>query len=793
MAVAGESEQPTMVQRGVHRVEFGDLLRRARRASGLTQEQLAERAGLSARGVSDLERGIHRAPHRETLDLLADALRLTDVERSAWERARRRLSTRGTTPAAPRLPTPLTPLIGREREVRAVGALLRDPANRLMTITGAGGVGKTRLAIAVARHNAGSFPDGVGFADLSSIDDASLVLAAIAAALGVREAADQPLQESLISFIADRRLLLVLDNCEHVAEAAPNVLDLLASCPNLQVLSTSRARLNVSGEREYGLPPLRVPEDAENTDPLSARESEAVELFVQRARSVNAGFDLTSENVAVVAEICRRLGGLPLAIELAAARAKLLSPAEILGRLDQPLALLTGGARDLPSRQRTMRDTIRWSYELLNPEEQALLRRLSAFVGGWMLDAAERVSAESGATKGEALDSLGGLVDYSLALQHEQSGNGTRYAMLETVRAFGLEELDRLGQMSDALDRHARYTVDLVEAAEPGLRDHRQRSWFARLLAEQGNIRATLRRALIEGSVDIEYGRRLAVALIWFWFTHNRFREARDWLALAAAAPAPPDDFLRARANVGLGMMRWRTGEVAEAYAIVEEALKVLRRSGDEWDVHFAVHQLAHLTDETGDPHRGIDLFLSSLEGYRALGDQWGVAFGHCCVGRTLQKHGRQDESRQHLQRAFEIFESLGDEWFVSTTAGRLGDVEFSSGNFRTSARWYQRSAALFQEVGEELGIADSLVRLGQISVEFGEHERAARLLGAAQTIHSAYNIPIYEQLRPAYDRAIASIRTALGPEWFETEWASGRNMTIDEAIEYALGAEGAA
>jgi predicted ATPase/transcriptional regulator with XRE-family HTH domain len=787
-----------MGQRNDELGDFSDLLRRARRAAGLTQEELAERAGLSARGISDLERGVHRAPHRETLDLLARALDLSDAERSQWEQARRRLSTRSSIPAtlpartqgqsaAPQLPTSLTPLIGREREVRAVTAVLREPANRLVTITGAGGVGKTRLALAVARAVSGSFSDGTQFVDLASIGDAGLVLAAIATALRVREAGDQLLRESVVAFIGDRSLLLVLDNCEHVADAALDILDLLARCSNLQVLATSRARLNVSVEQEYALSPLQVPEDAVELDLWRVRESEAVELFVQRARSVKPDFDLTAENAADVAAICRRLDGLPLAIELAAARVKLLSPPEIVAQLEQPLALLTGGARDLPARQRTMRDTIRWSYELLVPEERALLRRLSTFVGGWMLDAAESVSTVPGETSADVLDHLGSLMDYSLVSRREQPNGETRYGMLETVRAFGLEELDRLGQLNDALDRHARYVVDLVEYAEPALRDHRQRAWFARLLAEQGNIRAVLRRALVDGVVAVDYGRRLAVALIWFWFTHNRFREARDWLARAAAAPAPPDDLLQARASVGVGMMRWRVGEISETLPIVHEALDVLRRSRDDWQVCFALHQLAHLSDESGDPERGIDLFRESLEGYRALGDQWGVAFGHCCVGRTLQGQGRQDEARQHLQRAFEIFQSLGDEWFVSTTASRLGDVEFASGDFESSAGWYQRSAGLFQEVGEELGIADSLVRLGLISVEFDQFERAARFLGAAQAIHDAYNVAIYEPLRPAYDRAIALTRNALGPERFEDEWERGRAMSIDEAIGYAL------
>jgi tetratricopeptide (TPR) repeat protein len=488
-----------------------------------------------------------------------------------------------------------------------------------------------------------------------------------------------------------------------------------------------------------------------------------------------------------VAAICRRLDGLPLALELAAARVKVLAPGDILARLAEPLDLLTGGARDLPTRQRTLRDTIRWSYEPLDLEEQAFLRAMSAFVGGWTLAAGAAVGHGADDRPGAALERLTALIDQSLLSAHDAGAGAIRYSILETVREFGLEQLDACGERRAVFDRHARYMVTLAESLEPWLRDERQRAGFRQLNAEQGNIRAVLTRSLIDGEIDREHGRRLAVALIWFWFTHNHFREARDWLELVVAAPASAGDALWARASVGLGMMRWRLGDARAALPLVQAGVDTLRHSAERWETMFALHQLAHLMDATGNPDDAIKLFQDSVDGYQELADEWGVALGCSCLGRTLAMCGRVDAAEAPLARAFAMFQALGDDWYTSTTAQRLADVQFARGRKRDSAAWYGQSLGLFAALGDELGVADVLVSLGEIGAACGQPGSAARLLGAAQRIHAAYGMALLDALRPAYDAALVSISAALGAEQFTEHWEQGRRLTVDDAVEAAL------
>jgi predicted ATPase len=623
--------------------------------------------------------------------------------------------------------------------------------------------------------------------DLSAIRDPALVVPTLAATLRARAIADPEPLTTLRALLAGRRVLLVLDNCEQVVEAAGELGAVLAGCPQLRLLATSRTPLRLSGEREYALAPLDVPDADAAFDPWQIRQSEAVELFVQRARAARATFDLTTENAGTVAAICRQLDGLPLPLELAAARVKVLSPADILARLEEPLDLLTGGARDLPARQRTMRDTIRWSYELLSPDEQSCMRALSAFVGGWTLEAGATVGFSGRVRQAAALDHLTALVDQSLLSAHVSTGGQTRYSFLETVREFGLEQLDTHGERRDVFERHARYIVTLVEAIEPALRDRRQPDGFRRLNAEQGNIRAVLKRALIDGDVEPDYGRRLAVALLWFWFTHNHFREARDWLELAASPPSSARDTLWARAMVGLGMMRWRLGEPQAALPQIQAGVDVLRESDEAWQAMFALHQLAHVTDASGDPDGAIALFLESVAGFEELADDWGIASSRCCLGRTLEMCGRIDEASQQLEQTFAMFRALGDEWFTSTAAQRLADVQLARGRQRESAARYGQSLGLFAALGDEIGVADVLVSLGKIGAACGQPGPAARLLGAAQRIHAAYGMALLDALRPAYDAALASIQAALGAEQFTEHWELGRRLTVDDAVEAAL------
>jgi predicted ATPase/transcriptional regulator with XRE-family HTH domain len=447
--------------------DFGDLLRHHRIAAGLTQEALAERAGLSTRGISDLERGARELPRKDTLRLLLQALDLAPADRTALVTAARHppaTEPRGVHPDRfSGLPVALTPLIGRETDVVSVTGLLNEPAVRLVTLTGPGGTGKTRLALAVAGRLAAVFPDGVAFVPLAALADPALVVSSIAQGLGVREAAGQTVIEALVAYLRDKRMLLVLNNFEHLLPAAPLVTDLLGADRSLSVLATSRVRLRLSGEREVMVPPLALPSagSAPGRDELA--HVPAVQLFVARAQDVKSDFALTDENASAVAVICQRLDGLPLAVELAAARIKILSPAALLARLDRRLPLLTGGLRDLPDRQQTLRKTMAWSHDLLGEQERALFRRLGVFAGGWTLEAAEAVANRDGAV--DVLEGVASLVDISLVRQSDQPDDEPRFMMLETIREFALERLGEDTTEKQAVERaHAAFFADQVLA-----------------------------------------------------------------------------------------------------------------------------------------------------------------------------------------------------------------------------------------------------------------------------------------------------------------------------------------
>lgn len=459
---------------------FGALLRRYRLFAGLTQEGLAERAGVSARGIQDLERGVNLTPRAETIRMLADGLGLDGLDRSALVAAAHpELATPPPIDAEPRhppaLPVPLTSLIGRNDEIEVVRSLLRIPGHadgaRLLTLTGPGGVGKTRLALAVADAVAAQFTDGVAWVELAPVTNPTLVMDAVARALGVLEDGTQPLTEILAAIVAPRRMLLILDNVEHLLPAMPFVTNMLAASPYLTIMATSRAPLRLRGEREFQVSPLPVPTDR-GVAPFSGDDSSdhaSVRLFIERAADAAPTADLTA-HVAEIAEMCRILDGLPLAIELVAPWTRVLSPPALLARLERRLPLLTGGPRDAPARQRTMRDTIAWSYDRLSAPEQAVFRRLAVFTDGFSLEAAEAVAAglvnASVAGHGSTLEVVASLRDQSLLRQLAPAAGTSRFALLETIREYGLELLEANGEVSSARGAHASYYLDLAERAE---------------------------------------------------------------------------------------------------------------------------------------------------------------------------------------------------------------------------------------------------------------------------------------------------------------------------------------
>ena len=602
---------------------FGALLRQARRAAGFTQKELAARARISADAISVLERGLTRAPHQETLNLLAEALQLTPEERVQWEQATRGLRLPGSMPEQPGSPSqeiacplpgskrqlsiPATPLIGREQEVQTICALLQRPEARLLTVTGSAGVGKTRLALQVAADLAETFADGAQFVSLAALNDPALVLPTLAQALGLRESGALPILTLLITALREQHLLLVLDNFEHVIAAAPHLAVLLEACPGVKMLVTSREALHLRAEQQFVAPPLALPplpprDACQQIDSAALEENPAVRLFLQRAQAVQPGFHLTPDDAVIIAEMCHRLEGIPLAIELAAPRLKLLSPQALLARLPVPargegrLQVLTGGARDLPERQRTMRATIAWSYELLSSDERALFRRLAVFMGGWTLEAAEQVCLAAGALKLDLLEGLASLLDKSLVSQEPASNGETRFRMLYVLREFGLEHLDVEGEATTTREAHAAYYLSLVEKTYPQRDGAEQQGWRNPLGQEHDNLRAALNWWLEQAeqahtSEAAERALRLWWSMSPFWLA-SCYREGYASVQRVLAVRASMSEAAQVKALLYAASVLRAVDDTAQAEALAQEALALARQTGDLPGIAFALQRL---------------------------------------------------------------------------------------------------------------------------------------------------------------------------------------------------------
>jgi predicted ATPase/DNA-binding XRE family transcriptional regulator len=768
---------------------FGDMLRRHRRAAGLTQEALAERAGLSTRGISDLERGARELPRKDTLRLLLQALDLSPADRAALIAAARR-------PPAPEprdtyadrlagLPVPMTPLIGRETDVAAVSALLTESAIRLLTLTGPGGTGKTRLALAIAERLASAFRDGVTFVPLAPLTDPSLVTSAIAQGLGVRQVAGQSLLEALTAHLRDKRMLLVLDNFEHLVPAAPLVTDLLGAGRSLRVLVTSRVRLRLSGEREVLVPPLALPsrDRPHGRDELALVP--AVQLFVARAQDATAEFTLTDENAPIISEVCQRLDGLPLALELAAARVKVLSPAALLARLDRRLPLLTGGAQDLPDRQQTLRKTIAWSHDLLGEEERILFRRLGVFAGGWTLEAAEAVA--NGDDGADVFEGITSLVDKSLVRQSDQPDDEPRFMMLETIREYSLEQLAHSGEEEGVRERHATHFVTLVERAASEIRGPAQIRWLDRIEADLDNVRGAF-SWLLEHD-EPEAVARLAVGMTHYWMQRGDVSEARSRLerGLERAERIPPP--LRFRTLLYASGWAHVQGDHQHAIHRGEEALALAREHGSDADVIEVLQLLAMWKVVNGDLNHAAALIE---EGVTLQGQLAGptpnlellvTPSTPAILGMIEHRRGRLDQAASAFEEALAAYRTTGDRQWTANTLDYLGDVECDRGNLPAGLSRYVEALALWQELKDGWGIADALVGFVDVAAMSGQAERAARLLGAAEALYQAAGVALPPYDRPNYERAMTAIRASLGDEVFTALRMAGRDLVIGEAI----------
>lgn len=747
---------------------FGALIRRYRLTAGLTQEELAERAAVSTRSVSDLERGLTHRPQRETVRLLADALQLPEGDRAVFEAV-----ARGRSIAPPHLvpsadpphnlPTPLTPLIGRDTEIRSLCTLLRRDDVRLVTVTGTGGIGKTRLALDAVRNLLGDFPDGVFFVSLATVRDPGFLLAAIAQTLGVKIASGQRVRESLTNALARKRLLLVLDNVEQIASAAVAVAELLVACGNVKALVTSRTALSVRGEHEQPMQPLPLPTTDEYATLSLLAGVASVTLFVQRARAVRPDFRLTDANCYAVASICTRLDGLPLAIELAAAQIKATTPAQLLARLERRLPLLVGGARDLPERQRTMRDTIAWSDNLLDPDAQRLFRALAVFVGGWTHDAAAAIATAMGMAG--ALESLTSLVDASLVQAHVRDET-TRYTMLETIREYS-DECLTAPDRHVARRAHADYFLALAEAAAPHLSGSGQVPWLDQLETEHDNLRAALGGLRDEGMG--EAGLRLATALAQFWLVRGHLSEGGAWLGRFFALTA--DDLgcamtaTRAEALGRAGMLAMRQGDYPRAIACYEEGLAVWRVLGDSGGVALLLRNLGVVAWYQGDHDRAAEHFTASLAHYRERDDAAGIAAACNNLGLVADRRGSYDEAVERYTTSLTLWRTLGDKQGIANALHNLGLVAQKRLETENAATFYTESLAVRREIGDRPGIAQSLNGLGIIASLRGEYARAESLFqeclaldrelgNRASAAHALYHWAVALQRSGAYDRA---------------------------------------
>ena len=665
-----------------------------------------------------------------------------------------------------RLPTPPTPLLGRERELDAVAELVRDEDTRLVTLTGIGGIGKTRVALELVRRLAPEFEDGAGVATLATLRDAALVPRAILEALAIPEVGQDP-EETLAGALADSQLLLLLDNFEQVLPAARTVARLIDAAPRLKLIVTSRAPLHVAAEREFPVPPLA--------------EDEAAELFIARAQAANPNFELTEQNAAAVAELCARLDGLPLAIELAAARTKLLPPATLLSRLGNRLEFLTGGRRDAPRHQQTLRATLDWSYDLLDPEAQRLFARLGVFAGGCTLSSAEAVCAGDGAV----LEGLETLVDESLVRQRETASGEPRFSMLEIVREYALERLRLFDEGDEIRRRHLAHFVQFAEEIEPKLLRSEQIESIARVDDEHDNVRAALAYAL--ETKDSSSALRLAVGVRRFWSIHGYLAEGREALQSALDITPPTPSELRAKALNMIGILAGEQGDFETAREKLTAALDEARAADATRAISAALVNLGNLAWFSGDLDAARELFNESIEHFASLGDIHGQALAKENVGLMALTSDDIPEAVKWLTEALALARDAGDDRETAAAARSLAAAMIERGDGAQATNLLAESLALARELGDPQAIALCLETLAGIAATTGEAARAATLFGASDAVRSSVGAQRQPDQQILYDRWLARTLAELDTPTYAKSYEDGRALTLDEACTLAL------
>lgn len=816
---------------------FGYWLRRRRKAFDLTQEDLAERVGCSLVMIRKIESDARR-PSRQIAELLAEQLLIPVEERPAFIQAARaegrveRIqspidqpimapSTPAGEPDGPTysLPVPLTPLIGRAQQLEQVQAWLKSDEIRLVTVSGPGGIGKTRFALEVAAQMRGQFSHGVCFVSLAALNDSALVAATIAQALGVHEDGSQTIEAQLRQFVASRQLLLVLDNFEQIMQASSLVSELLQAAPKLKILVTSREVLHIRGEHELALPTLDLPKLSKHLDVDEVAQHSAIELFVSRAQAIKSSFQLNRSNVAAVASICARLDGLPLALELVAARIKLLSPQSLAERLTERLPLLTGGARDLPERHQTLRNAIEWSYNLLSPAEQRLFGELSVFVGGCSLEALETVCQGD---PHQLLDLLGSLVNKSLVRQVELPEGDVRFFMLETIREYGWSHARMSNELEDLVSRYTNYYLTLAEEAEPQLTGPEQDFWFDRLESEHDNLRNAL--ALQLDRQQHSQAARMAAALWRFWYVRNHLSEGRQWFGrILHGRDKEIEAGVLARALIGNGVLAWMQSDYNTARNAFEASLPLLKQVNDQQGTANALNNLGGIASEQGDYSRASQLYEESLALRRQLGDQRGIANALNNLAIVAIEQGDYSQARQLHQESLALRRQLGDQWGIAHSLNNLAMVAIEQGDYLAAQQLQEEALQLARELGDQRGVATSLSNLGEISLHLGELERAATLLsesitlfeqlsdqrgiaeclerisllavqgqhwqhalhfyGAAESLRETIGVPLTPADRARYEPIIATASSQLDSQASQTARNEGRSMPLERLM----------
>ena len=800
-----------------HDVSFGRWLLQRRKALDLTRDNLSQCVACSAATIRKIE-AEERRPSKEIAERLAECLAIAPDERLAFLRFARgepaqQLPTPPGRPDNPapwrvrprplsNLPASLTPLIGREQEAAAVGSLLARPHVRLLTLTGTGGIGKTRLSMQIAADLLDAFTDGVWFVDLAPIGDPGLVAATIAHTLGVKQPGRQALVEHLKVYLREKCLLLVLDNFEQVVAAGPLLNDLLQAAARLKLLVTSRTPLHIAGEQEFPVPPLALPNPKHRSPLATLEQSAAAALFIQRAQGVKPDFTATDANAPTVAEICVRLDGLPLALELAAARVKVLAPQALLARLDHRLQLLTGGARDMPARHQTLRATIDWSYNLLHADEQRLFERLAVFTGGCTLEAAAAVGLADD-TGSDMLDRLQLLVDQSLLQQAEGPMGEPRFRMLETIREYAWERLVASGEVEVLRQRHAEYFRQLAEAAEAKFRGVHQGEWMARLAAEQDNLRAAL--IWVVERREGETALRLAGALGYFWTASGQLSEGRQWIeaalattqqAQAAVPDVGPASALRAKALQWAAWAAQLQGDFGAARLRFEEALTLNRARTDTQAIAWSLEMLAMVANQQGDFAASREWHAEAIALQRELGDPSILAAMLNNEGCRAYLAGDDARAVPLLEESLALHRQVGD------TSPRLGLTLDSLGRVLSEHGDHARARALLTEAlhfaqhyGSRSNLMWELEGFACLAAPEGMAQgkpvegaqRAARLFGAAEALLEPSGELLPPAERSVHERHVAIARAQMDEAAWQAAWAEGRAMTLEQAVAYAL------